>query len=243
MLREATPRRDGRADSEMARRLAALSRITSGVAHEIKNPLNAMMLHLEIATEKARHAQDNTPELDIVKRELLRLDRVVKALLDFHRPVEVRTVECSLANLAAEVAALIRPQADAQNVRLILEDAAPETRVLGDTDLLKQSILNVAVNSLEAMRTGGVLRFVTQLMDSECVLSIEDTGPGIPPEIRDKIFNLYFTTKQAGSGIGLAMAYRIMQLHGGTITIDSDPGRGTSCRLALPVTQTREVAA
>jgi signal transduction histidine kinase len=103
--------------------------------------------------------------------------------------------------------------------------------------------LNVAVNSLEAMRTGGELRFSTRAEAGESILLVEDTGAGIPPEIRDKIFNLYFTTKQAGTGIGLAMAYRIMQLHGGTIAIDSEPGKGTSCRLALPVTQEREVAA
>jgi signal transduction histidine kinase len=244
MLRDAGSRNERRADSEIARRLVALSRLTSGVAHEIKNPLNAMMLHLEIAADKATRGQDTTPELSIVKRELLRLDRVVKTLLDFHRPVEVQTVECRFGVLASEVAALIKPQADAQNVRVLLEDNAPEVRMLGDTALLKQSILNVAVNSLEAMRTGGVLKFVTHLADNnECVLTIEDTGAGIPPEIRDKIFNLYFTTKQSGSGIGLAMAYRIMQLHGGSITIDSDPGTGTACRLAIPVTQSREVAA
>ena len=145
--------------------------------------------------------------------------------------------------LATEVAALIRPQADAQNVRVTVEDTCPGCMVMADTDLLKQSILNVAVNSLEAMRTGGELRVVSRVEDKECALLIEDTGPGIPPEIRDKIFNLYFTTKPSGTGIGLAMAYRIMQLHGGTITIDSEPGKGTCCRLALPWTEQREIAA
>ena len=243
MLRDAEARRESRVDIEAASRLIALSRLTSGVAHEIKNPLNAMMLHLEIACDKAQHGADTTPELGIVKRELLRLDRVVKALLDFHRPVDVRAVSCRLGVLASDVALLIRPQADAQNIRVVLEDNAGEANVMCDMDLLKQSILNVAVNSLEAMKSGGVLRFTTRSERNESVLLIEDTGAGIPPEIRDKIFNLYFTTKQSGTGIGLAMAYRIMQLHGGTITIDSEPGKGPSCRMALPVTQEREVAA
>lgn len=244
MLRDAESRREARVDVEAARRLVALSRITSGVAHEIKNPLNAMMLHLEIACDKAQKGSDTMTELGIVKSELLRLDRVVKALLDFHRPVDVRAVTCRLGTLATDVAALIRPQADAQNVRVSVEDDAGDSVVMCDMDLLKQSILNVAVNSLEAMRTGGMLRFITRSEEKESVLVIEDTGPGIPPEIQDKIFNLYFTTKQSGTGIGLAMAYRILQLHGGTISLASEPGKGTACRLALPLaTHEREVAA
>jgi signal transduction histidine kinase len=243
VLREADAGSSSRAGTDMARRLLALSRITSGVAHEIKNPLNAMMLHLEIAHEKSRSGVDATAELDVVKRELLRLDRVVKTLLDFHSPVEVRLSECDLVAVANEVAFLMRPKAESLGMQVAVEPGPQSVAVTADMDLLKQAVLNIAVNGLEAMTAGGVLRFSVEETENEGVLSVHDDGPGIPAEIRDKIFNLYFTTKEAGSGIGLAMTYRILQLHSGTIQIHCESGKGTTCRLSLPLCRSREVAA
>jgi signal transduction histidine kinase len=243
VLREANGGQASRSGMDMARRLLALSRITSGVAHEIKNPLNAMMLHLAIAHDKTRSGIDAAPELEVVQRELLRLDRVVKTLLDFHSPVEVRLSECDLVAVANEVAFLMRPKAESQGMQVIVEPGPPSVVVTADMDLLKQAILNIAANGLEAMTAGGVLRFMVEESDNEGVLSVHDDGPGIPAEIRDKIFNLYFTTKKAGSGIGLAMTYRILQLHGGTIQIQCETGNGTTCRLSLPLFRSREVAA
>ncbi len=236
-LRDADTRSRLRSDLDNARRLAAISRITSGVAHEIKNPLNAMMLHLQIAQDKAEREVDASSELGIIGTELLRLDRVVKALLDFHRPLEPRLAEHDLRDLNAEVAALIRPQAEAQNVRVVLESELSEpARIVGDADLLKQGLLNIAFNALEAMsgRGGGVLRFTVEQSRGEYSISVRDNGPGIPPEIRDRIFNLYFTTKKS-VGIGLAMTYRIVLLHSGSLTVDSEVGKGTCFRLGLPV--------
>jgi nitrogen-specific signal transduction histidine kinase len=117
-LKDADSRRKLRADLDTAERLMALSRITSGVAHEIKNPLNAMMLHTEIAREALKSGGSPQAELDIIKRELLRLDRVVKALLEFHRPVPVRMVECDLRSVAADVATLIQPHSGDDGGRL-----------------------------------------------------------------------------------------------------------------------------
>jgi signal transduction histidine kinase len=243
VLRESETSPGVGAGPDMARKLLALSRITSGVAHEIKNPLNAMMLHLEIAHEKTKAGLDGSPELEIVKSELLRLDRVVKTLLDFHSPVEVRLSECNLAEIANEVARLMRPRAEAQEMHVVVESGGPDVLVVADIDLLKQAIINIAVNGLEAMSAGGTLRFSVEETENEGILSIHDEGPGIPAEIRDKIFNLYFTTKKSGSGIGLAMTYRILQLHSGTINIQCENGQGTTCRLSLPLARSREVAA
>jgi signal transduction histidine kinase len=242
-LRDAETRQQIQEGLDTARRLSAISRITSGVAHEIKNPLNAMMLHLEIAQEKLRGSQDPAPELEIVKRELLRLDRVVKALLDFNRPIDVEMQECDLNSVAVDVASLMRPQADARNVQLEVQHGSERATVLADLDLLKQGILNVAVNALEATPPGGKIGLSVQRAEEQYILAVEDSGPGIPAEIQDKIFNLYFTTKQSGTGVGLAMTYRIMQLHGGTITLDSEEGRGSCFRLGLPARQPTQVAA
>jgi len=234
-LRDADTRTRLRTDLDNARRLSAISRITSGVAHEIKNPLNAMMLHLQIAQDKATRNADSQAELRVIGTELVRLDRVVKALLDFHRPLEPKLAQHDLRDLAAEVAALIRPQAEAQNVQVLLESHVDEAMILGDADLLKQGLLNIAFNALEAMsnRRGGILRFTVEHTSGEYSISVRDNGPGIPPENRDRIFNLYFTTKNS-TGTGLAMTYRIVLLHSGTLTVDSEVGKGTSFRLGLP---------
>ncbi|HYO81208.1 MAG TPA: ATP-binding protein, partial [Bryobacteraceae bacterium] len=224
---------------DTATRIAAISKITSGVAHEIKNPLNAMMLHLEIVRERlgAQH-----PELEIVRSELVRLDRVVKSLLEFHKPVEVHLAECDLCSIADQVAQLIRPQASADGIEVTVtpENQAP---IMADCDLLKQAVLNVAVNALEAMKTGGGLRFRIRTVEAQCCLDVEDDGPGIPADIRDKIFNLYFTTKQAGTGVGLAMTYRIVQLHSGAIRVESEPGKGARFIFQFPKVGSREIAA
>lgn len=234
-LRDADTRTRLRTDLDNARRLAAISRITSGVAHEIKNPLNAIMLHLQIAQDKVSRSLDSQSELNVMGTELLRLDRVVKSLLDFHKPLEPKLAEHDLRDLAAEVAALIRPQAEAQNVQVVLESHVSEARILGDADLLKQGLMNIAFNALDAMSNtrAGVLRFTVEQNAGEYSVSVRDNGTGIPPEIRDRIFNLYFTTKK-GAGVGLAMTYKIVLLHSGTLTLDSEMGKGTSFRLSLP---------
>lgn len=236
-LRDADTRSRLRSDLDTARRLAAISKITSGVAHEIKNPLNAMMLHLQIAQDKAEHAGDTRPELQVIGSELLRLDRVVKALLDFNRPLEPRLAEYDLVDLAGQVAALIRPQAEAQDCRVVLDSLVDgPALIMGDADLLKQGLMNIACNAIEAMygRGAGVLRFTVEQSRGEYIVSVRDSGPGIPPEIRDRIFNLYFTTKKS-AGTGLAITYRIVLLHSGSLTVDSEMGKGTCFRVGLPL--------
>jgi hypothetical protein len=242
-MRDAETRQQLQADLDTARRLAAISRITSGVAHEIKNPLNAMTLHLEIANDKLKGDRDPSAELDIVKRELLRLDRVVKALLDFNRPFDVEMKQCDLIAIANDIALLVRPQADVRGVRVVVDHKAEQAQVVADPDLLRQAVLNVAVNAIEATPAGGTVGICVERGDHEHILSVDDTGPGIPAEIRDKIFNLYFTTKQSGTGVGLAMTYRIMQLHGGFVTVESEVGKGSRFRLGLPEREPEKAAA
>ena len=106
-----------------------------------------------------------------------------------------------------------------------------------DRDLLKQALLNVVVNGVEAMQEGGELHLVVRRLAGECVFAIRDGGGGIPAELRDKIFNLYFTTKAKGSGIGLAMSFRVVQLHSGTIDFSSETGRGTTFWLRFPLAE------
>lgn len=219
----------------VATRLAALGRITSGVAHEVKNPLNAMVLQLEIL--KAKLAENSTavkPQLDTLSSEIRRLDRVVKTFLDFTRPVELRLTETDLEQMLQEVFTLAEPQARQNHVRLTIEKDGPVPRLKVDRDLFKQALLNLVLNGCQAMPSGGLLKIRPRKVERRVELEIEDQGVGIAPDVQPRIFSLFFTTKPGGSGVGLAMAYRIIQLHNGSIDFSSEPERGTTFRIVLP---------
>jgi signal transduction histidine kinase len=221
---------------QTADRLSAISRISSGVAHEVKNPLNAILLHVEVARSKlSRGDTDVAEQMEIISREILRLDRVVRTFLDFTRPVELRMDNIPVQELVQEIVDLARPQTTAANIQVsvILEAEGVEVRV--DRDLLKQAMLNVVVNAIQAMPEGGELHFEATASEDTAELRISDSGAGISDDVRDKIFRLYFSTKQQGSGIGLAMTFRIVQLHDGTIDFTSEPGKGTTFLIRLPI--------
>jgi hypothetical protein len=224
---------------DVASRLTAISHITGGVAHEIKNPLNAISLHLDLLRARLGGPDEEvTSELDILSKEVRRLDRVVKTFLDFSRPVDVKLEEVDLAALAREVAELMVPQARLANIALEFGSPEKTAEIRGDPDMLKQVILNLVTNALDAMTAAktanGFLKLGVFREDESVILQVADNGPGIPGDLRAKVFQLYFTTKPKGSGIGLAMTYRAVQLHNGTIDFSSEDGRGTTFRLHFP---------
>ena len=226
---------------ELSRRLAAIGRLTSGVAHEVKNPINAIVVHLEILKNKLQEvAPDARRHMDIIENEIRRLDRVVQTLVDFTRPVELKLSHADLCKLAEEVALLAGPDAANKNVRVEYAPLVETLPVYVDADLMKQAILNIVINGVQAMAQGGTLRIIARTSESAAVLEISDQGPGIPKEIQDKIFNLYFTTKKAGSGIGLAMTYRVLQLHNGALEFETEAGKGTTFRLQVPLRQSQQ---
>jgi signal transduction histidine kinase len=227
---------------DVAERLGAISRITSGVAHEIKNPLNAIALRLDLLRARLGAPEEELQaEIDILSKEVLRLDRVVKTFLDFSRPVEVRFEDVDLAGLAREVTELMAPTGRVSRISIGFSSTSEGAYIRGDADLLKQAILNLVTNAIEAMKDGGeiVLR-VDGPTGGRVILEAADNGPGIPEALKEKVFQLYFTTKTSGanrgSGIGLAMTFRAVQLHNGTIGFTSEPGRGTTFRLEFPAT-------
>jgi hypothetical protein len=233
-LRDSDPRRQIESQLDISTRLAAISELTSGAAHEIKNPLNSIALHLEILKSKLDGIAPGGEEIEVITREISRLDRVVKTFLDFQRPVELQVRSVDLVALVKDVAALLRPTAQAQNVQIQEEIPPSEAVIQGDRDLLKQALLNVVTNGVEAMKDGGLLAISVRQNGGGWGITVRDQGPGIPPELRNKIYKLYFTTKGKGSGIGLAMTFRVVQLHGGTIDFASEPGKSTEFRLQFP---------
>jgi signal transduction histidine kinase len=224
---------------ELSRRMAAIGRLTAGVGHEVKNPINAIVVHLELLKNKLGGDQaPATRHLEVIDAEIHRLDRVVQTLVDFSRPVELRLQEQDLCKVIGDVLALADEELSTRKVKL--EGRLPDHPLIVnvDTDLLKQAAINVILNGAQAMPEGGSLRVSVEEDRKMAVVRIADEGTGIPPEIREKIFDLYFTTKSGGSGIGLAMTYRILQLHHGSIDVQSKVGRGTEFSLRIPLAAT-----
>jgi len=221
---------------ELSRRMAAIGRLTSGVGHEVKNPINAIVVHLELLKNKLGDGNASAARhLEVIDVEIHRLDRVVQTLVDFSRPVELQLREQDLRQILDDVLALSAEELSTRNV--LLESRLPETPVPVnvDADLLKQAVINIVQNGAQAMPKGGRLRVTLEDDRKYALLRIADEGSGIPEEIRDKIFDLYFTTKSGGSGIGLAMTYRIVQLHHGSIEVESEMNRGTEFVLRIPL--------
>jgi signal transduction histidine kinase len=224
---------------ELSRRMAAIGRLTSGVGHEVKNPINAIVVHLELLkTKLGDTATPATRHLDVIDSEIHRLDRVVQTLVDFSRPVEVKLVEYDLRHVVADVVTLAGAEMSTRQVDLgcRLPDYPVVAKV--DVDLLKQAVLNVVQNGAQAMPDGGTLDVNLYDEGKSAVIQIEDQGGGISEELRERIFDLYFTTKKGGSGIGLAMTYRILQLHHGSIDVQSELGRGSVFQLRIPLLTT-----
>jgi signal transduction histidine kinase len=230
--------REIESELELSRRLAAIGRLTSGVGHEVKNPINAIVVHLELLRNKLDSSDDRAlRHLEIIQSEIQRLDRVVQTLVDFSRPVELQLMEQDLREVVASVLLLASAEFETRNVKV--SSLLPDTPAIAkiDSDLMKQALLNVVLNGAQAMAGGGKLEVRLSGDARVASISVHDEGEGIPDEVRQKIFDLYFTTKREGSGIGLAMTYRILQLHNGQVDVQSQPGKGTTFVLRLPLSK------
>jgi signal transduction histidine kinase/HAMP domain-containing protein len=230
-----------------SRKLAALGRLTSGVAHEVKNPLNAMTIHLELLkgklsprTKPGEAPPPSDPALDhvaIIGNEIKRLDQVVQGFLKFMRPEDLRLQPVEVDALLKEIAKIVEPDAASSGVRVQVECPVSVPDVQGDPGSLRQALLNLSINACQAMTHGGLLRLTARAASRRRVeITVEDTGSGIKPTELPRIFDLYFTTKDGGSGIGLSMVYRTVQMHDGEIEVQSTVGTGTTFRILLPQT-------
>ena len=225
---------------QVSERLAALGRVTAGVAHEVKNPLNSMRLWLEVL--KANMPVDPEPQqaVKMLDSEIDRLDRAVKTFLNFTKPLELRLEETDLRVLLEDIADAARPSITRAGVDLRLEVPTGFPHVLVDQQIIHQAVLNLIVNASEFTRPGGRITLALRRNGEFAVIAVSDTGVGIPLEDQKKIFQLFFTTRAGGTGIGLANTFRFVQLHNGRIEFDSEVGRGTTFRLELPLARSLE---
>ena len=222
-----------------AERLAELGTLTGGLAHEIKNPLSTVQLNLQLLLEEVE--PDNPAysrlinRLRTCERETSRLRDIVDDFLRYAGKMELEKKAISLNRICEELVDFFLPQAQLQKIQLRLKKAAEDVVVLADEKLLKQAVLNLMLNAMQAMPNGGDMILSVWQIPTQGVIEVIDTGVGIAPEVAAKIFDAYYSTKRGGTGLGLAMTRRIAQEHGGEIIVSSEPGKGSSFALRLPL--------
>ena len=220
-------------------RLETASQLAARMAHEIKNPLNSLGLIIDHIEDRygpaAPSDRDKFRQLsDNMKKEIRRLNQIVEGFLQFAKPTTLSRHATDLNDLAEETVALIVPEAEHQSVRVRFDMREGLPKVVADYGQLRQAMLNILINALQAMPEGGELLVSSSNGSGDVRLTIRDTGCGIPPENISKLFDPYFTTKVRGFGLGLATVERVIQEHGGRVSVSSEPGKWTSFTVSLP---------
>lgn len=220
-------------------RLAELGTLTGGLAHEIKNPLSTMQLNLQLLLEDIRpddplHGRF-AHRIGSIQREASRLREIVEDFLRFAGRMEVQLEEVELNSLIEDLVDFLTPQAQLSRVELRFRRSTDPIRARIDPRLVKQAVLNLMLNGMQAMPTGGDLILQVSKDESHASIEVTDTGKGMPEDIRQKIFQAYFSLRKGGTGLGLAMAKRIVDEHQGTIDVCSEVGKGSSFTVRLPL--------
>jgi signal transduction histidine kinase len=219
-------------------RLSALGNMAATVAHEIRNPLNAVSMGLQRLKGEFRPTQDEEEYshfIELMRGEVHRLNSIVEEFLSLARPLEIKPEEVRIDELLQEMAMLA--ESDAKSAKVQVSVMAPHDLPIArvDRNYFKQVLLNLILNAIQSMPRGGSLTLEAKAARGNLEVSVTDTGDGIPEEIVHRIFEPYFTTKPKGSGLGLTIARRIVEAHGGALTLDSTNGRGTRFRIAIPI--------
>ena len=221
--------------AELSRRISMVGRLTAGVAHEMKNPLNAMTIHLELLKQKLAAGKPATQHVEIIEHEIRRLDERIQGFLRFVRPDEIKLGPVPIAPLLMSVLDAVQPEAHRAGVSINRGCTDGNLHVEGDAAQLRDVFLNLCQNAIQAMPKGGRLSINCAAVPNRRVrVRVEDTGVGIAPENLTKIFELYYTTKERGTGVGLSMVYRTIQIHNGEIDVESTVGVGTTFIVVLP---------
>lgn len=218
---------------------ALMGTIASGLAHEIRNPLGTLSLNLQLLQEDwadpiTEREKKSARKIGVLLDEVRHLETILNKFLRFAAGHKLKLERVDLNRLAAELAEFAAPQAAKANIRVAKHFAPGLAPVHADADLIRQCLLNLILNAIQAMPDGGELEIRTEPGPSVSRVRVRDTGVGIAPEHLDKIFNLYFSTKPAGTGLGLPLSRKIAEEHGGSIAVESAPGKGSTFVLDLP---------
>jgi len=224
--------------AQVAEKLAAVGTLTAGLSHEIRNPLNAAGLQLAVVERRV----DQLPKemrvpilepLHLVRDEIRRLDHILEDFMQFARPTQFVPQPVDLETVARKVYSLLKDDADQRGIRFECT-GSDRTRVLGHEERLRQVIVNLALNALDAASAGGWVRLICDQIEGDVAFLIEDSGPGVQPEAMGRIFEPFFTTKSTGSGLGLSIVHAIVTQHSGTIHAENIPGAGARFTVRLP---------
>jgi signal transduction histidine kinase len=225
-------------------RLAALGHLAAEVAHEVRNPLNAISMGLqriqrEFPPAETAAYQEFSDITAVIRDEVRRLNQTIEDFLKLARPIKLHPQLCHIDGLLKELETLIKEAAQTQDVQWRVSAAPQLPALLVDPDLLRQALLNLILNALQAVPPGGRVSLEADTVPGQLCLRLHDTGSGIEPQALERIFDPYFTTKAAGTGIGLTIAQQIVQAHGGHIDVTSTVGQGSTFTVWLPLTRER----
>ncbi|HIE43242.1 MAG TPA: hypothetical protein EYP78_00390 [Candidatus Omnitrophica bacterium] len=225
-------------------RFATLTQLTAGLAHEIGNPLNSLQIHLELLNKEIRKLPHQLQEkflefVKVIKEEIATLDRIVKQFLVASRPSPLKLEEVRIEEVIRQLIRLLSPELEKNRIEVEEHYTAYVPPILMDASQIREALLNIFKNSIEAMPNGGKIYVSTLIKGGRLEIKIADEGTGIPENILYRIFNPYFTTKEKGSGLGLMITYRIIKAHAGDIKVKSKPGEGTQIIVAIPIKRSK----
>jgi two-component system, sporulation sensor kinase E len=221
-------------------RLSMLARLAASLAHEIRNPLNAIVINLEVLKNVIKQLPPKSLQkangyVGILSEELERLNNALDNFLGLANPIEVMRSNIEVNRIVKDALTLMRHQAEQVGIEICDNIDSSPIYVEGNEDQLKQAILNLVLNAIEAMPDGGRLSIATRKDPDQAIIEVGDTGLGIPEEIQDDIFDFYFTTKEEGTGLGLPIVARIVEFHRGGMDLESTEGEGTKFTVELPL--------
>ncbi|OHB74217.1 MAG: hypothetical protein A2Z34_10310 [Planctomycetes bacterium RBG_16_59_8] len=239
--RQAIRTREQASRAGEAQRLAFLGTLATGLAHEIRNPLSTININLQLLKEAwqtpiTEREQREYRKIEMLLKETRRLEEILNNFLEFSRTHQPNRSPCNINLLLDDVSDLFAPQAERQHIRIVRNFDRRIPPISADRNQISQAITNIVLNAIQAMPGGGTISVRTSLKQQTAHIEIADTGAGIPPEAADRIFNVYFSTKTEGTGLGLSITKRIIEEHGGTISMKSAPGEGTTFLIDFPAT-------
>jgi signal transduction histidine kinase len=222
-----------------AERLAELGILTGGLAHEIKNPLSTVQLNLQLLSEELdprdKNQQRMVHRLGVVQRETGRLREILDDFLRYAGKMELDRKPTDLNDLLEELVDFFAPQAQLQRVQLRLRREDGPLMANVDAKFIKQAVLNLMLNGVQAMPSGGELILAASTNDGVARIDVIDTGGGVPKDAMQNIFKAYYSTKRGGTGLGLAISQRIASEHGGSLKVESEQGKGSDFSLTIPI--------
>ena len=234
-----TQLKDSQQQLIMAEKMAALGRLAGGVAHEVNNPLQIILSRVQLMRMNGEVPERLLAGLDSVEHNVRRITKIIRGLLDMagHRAAESEWRSCDVGHALQQTIDLVRPQLEQAKIELVVNCPGDLPQIVGNIGELEQVFLNLMINAQNAMTDGGLLQVIAGIEGARLFVRVVDTGVGIPDAVLDQIFDPFFTTRsdQGGTGLGLAVSYGIVERHGGTISVESECGKGTSFELRFPI--------